>query len=38
MHHRHDPAIFKLSPTMFSLIFGLLLTLLLLLLLAEKAG
>lgn len=38
MHHRHHPEIFKLSPGTFSLIFGLLLTLLLLLLLAEKAG
>lgn len=38
MHHRHHPATLKLSPATFSLIFGLLLTLLLLLVLAEKAS
>lgn len=38
MHRRPDPVLFKMSPGMFTLLFGLLLTLLLLLVLTEKAG
>ena len=37
MLRRHDPVLFKMSPGMFALFFGLLLTLLLLVVLAEKA-
>jgi hypothetical protein len=38
MHRRPDPFLFKMSPGMFAVMFGLLLTLLVLLLLTEKAG
>ena len=38
MHHRPDPILFKMSPGMFAILFGLLLTLLLLLVLTEKAA
>jgi hypothetical protein len=38
VHHRPDPVLFKMSPAMFALIFGILLTLLVLLLLTEQAG
>lgn len=38
MLHRHHPEMFKLSPGMFALLFGILLTLLLLLVLTEKAA
>jgi Flp pilus assembly protein TadG len=37
MHHRHYPEFIKMSPGMFALLFGILLTLLLLLVLTEKA-
>ena len=38
MLRRPDPFLFKMSPGMFAVMFGLLLTLLLLLLLTEKAA
>ncbi len=38
MHRRHDPFLFKMSPNMFTVLFGLLLTLLLLLVLTDKAS
>ncbi len=38
MLHRPSPALFKMSPGMFAVLFGLLLTLLLLLILTEKAA
>jgi Flp pilus assembly protein TadG len=38
MLHRHAPALLKLSPGTFAILFGLLMTLLLLLIFTEKAG
>ncbi len=38
MHRRPDPVLFKMSPSMFTILFGLLLTLLLLLVLTDKAS
>lgn len=38
MLRRHAPALFKLSPGMFALLFAILMSLLLLLIFTEKAG
>ncbi len=38
MFRRHTPVLMKMSPGMFAVLFGLLLTLLILLVLTEKAG